>query len=92
MDNLINDLIPESVSSGDADAVSSVSSGDSINVYYQVDVHTVSEADTGPQYTLFDKPLEEYTVSEGLLLILVVLVLGKYVWCVIKEGFKWLSW
>lgn len=91
MDNLINDLVSESVSSGDA--VSSVSNGDSIvNVYYQIEVHTVSGSDAGPQYTLFNKPLEEYTVSEGLLLIVVVLLLGKYVWCVIKEGFKWLSW
>ncbi len=97
MDENINDILSQSVSSGDAgdSIISSVSSGDSegtINVYYQVEVHTVSGADAGPQYTLFDKPLEEYTVSEGLLLILVVLAVGKFVWCVIKEAFKLWSW
>lgn len=91
MDDIIVDLLPESVSSGDA-VISSVSCGDNINVYYQVEVYTVSSPDAGPQYTLFDKPLEEYTVSEGLLLILVLLVVCKFVWSVIKEGFKWWSW
>lgn len=88
MDELM-DLLPDSVSSGDA---YSVSSGDNINVYYQIDIHTVSEPDVDPQYTLFDKPLSDYTVSEGLLLILVVLLVCKVVWFVIKEGFKWLNW
>ncbi|MDE5758295.1 MAG: hypothetical protein K2H85_06745 [Allobaculum sp.] len=91
MDDYLMDLLSESVSSGDA--VSSVSSGDNINVYYQVEVYTVSGSDAAdPQYTLFDKPLEEYTVSEGLLLILVVFVIGKFAWNVIKEGFKFWSW
>lgn len=92
----IVDLLPESVSSGDAlESPSSVSGGDNINMYYQVEVYTVSSPDAdpgGPQYTLFDKPLEEYTVSEGLLLILVVLSVCKFVWSGIKEGFKWWSW
>lgn len=87
MDELM-DLLP-SVSAGDA---SSVSGGDNINVYYQIDVHTVSESNLGSEYTLFDKPLDEYTVSEGLLLILVLLLVGKFVWSVIEEGFRWLSW
>ncbi|MDE5759246.1 MAG: hypothetical protein K2H85_11620 [Allobaculum sp.] len=65
-----------------------------IIVNYQVEIYTVSGSDAAadPQYTLFDKPLEEYTVSEGLLLILVVFVIGKYAWNVIKEGFKFWSW
>lgn len=84
------DFLPESVSSGDAPAASSsVSSGD---VYYQIEVYTVSGSDDDPQYTLFDKPLDDYSVTEGLLLILVLLIAGKYVWLVIKEGFKWMSW
>ncbi len=85
----VNGLLPETVSSGDAAAVPSVSNGD---VYYQIEVYTVSGFDTGPQYTLFNKPLDDYTVSEGLLLILVLLIAGKYAWLVIKEGFKWFSW
>lgn len=90
MDDYLIDLLPESVSSGDAG--SSVSSGDNITVNYQV-IYTVSGSDAAdPQYTLFNKPLDEYTVSEGLLLIIVVLVLGKFVWNVIKEGFKFWSW
>ena len=87
MDELM-DLLP-SVSAGDAP---SVSGGDNINVYYQIDVHTVSESDAGPEYTLFDKPLSDYSVSEGLLLILVLLLVGKFAWSVIREGFRWLSW
>lgn len=89
MDEFLMNEIMDTVSSGDAGA--SVSGN---NVYYQIEIYTVSgsDADAGPQYTLFDKPLEDYTVSEGLLLILVVLLVGKYVWSAIKEGFKWLSW
>lgn len=92
MDDELMDLLP-SVSAGDASSVSDGDNiGDNINVYYQVDVYTVSGSDTDPQYMLFDKPLEEYTVSEGLLLILVLLFVGKFVWSVIEEGFRWLSW
>lgn len=82
----------ETVSGSDADVLSSVSGSDAVNVYYQVEVYTVSGGDAEPHYTLFDKPLTEYTVSEGLLLLLVVLLVSKFVWSAIKEGFKWLSW
>lgn len=39
-----------------------------------------------------ETPFEEYTVTEGLLLLLLVLVIVS--WCVkmIKGGFSWLLW
>ena len=94
MDDKIRDFLLETVSSGDA-APFSVSGGDA--AYYEINIYTVSGNDgeaalQEEQYTLFDKPLEKYTVSEGLLLILVLLLVGKYVFSAIKEGFKWMSW
>lgn len=78
-----------SVSSGDALPVSSVSSGDA--AYYEINIYTLSDNDGAQemQYTLWDKPLEEYTVSEGLLLMLVVIALIALVWSAVKGGFKW---
>lgn len=70
-------------------AATSVSGGDI--TLYQIEVYTVSGSDQELQYTLFDKPLDEYTVSEGLLLILVIIAVGAVVWTAVKEGFRWLS-
>lgn len=85
------ELLPDSVSSGDALPVSSVSSGNA--AYYEINIYTVSgndaEAAQEEQYTLWDKPLTEYTVSEGLLLLLVVIALIALVWSAVKGGFKW---
>lgn len=43
-------------------------------------------------HSALDTPFEEYTVTEGLLLLLLVLVVAS--WCVkmIKGGFSWLLW
>ena len=91
-----------SVSSGNAadlSGVDSVSSGDAAGVtYYQINLYSVSgdpadgngaAAPQELQYTLWDKPLENYTVTEGLLLILVVIAVAVLVWQTIKGGFKW---
>lgn len=43
-------------------------------------------------YTLWDKPLKEYSISEGLLLIIVALAVAAFIWTVVKGGFSWLSW
>lgn len=43
-------------------------------------------------YTIWDKPLEEYSVSEGLLLIIAVLAAVAFIWCIVKGGFSWLNW
>lgn len=43
-------------------------------------------------YTLWDKPLEEYSVSEGLLLIMTTLAIIVFIWNVAKGGFSWLDW
>lgn len=94
--------LPGSVSSGDAPvlpAAESVSSGDAAGVnYYQINLYSVSgdpvdgaAASQEMQYTLWDKPLENYSVTEGLLLILVVIAIAVLVWQMIKGGFKWLT-
>ena len=43
-------------------------------------------------YTIWDKPLEEYSVSEGLLLIIVTLAVAAFIWSIVKGGFSWLNW
>ncbi|MDE7223501.1 MAG: hypothetical protein K2O34_06940 [Acetatifactor sp.] len=43
-------------------------------------------------YTVWNKPLEEYSVSEGLLLIIVTLAVVAFIWGVVKGGFSWLGW
>lgn len=88
----LEELLQGSVSSGDALSVSSVSGGDA--AYYEINIYTVSGNDgeaalQEEQYTLWDKPLTEYTVSEGLLLLLVVTALVSLVWSAVKGGFKW---
>ena len=44
------------------------------------------------EHPMMETPFEEYTVTEGLLLLLLVLVIVS--WCVkmIKGGFSWLLW
>ncbi len=43
-------------------------------------------------YTIWDKPLEEYSVSEGLLLIIAALATVAFIWGIVKGGFSWLNW
>lgn len=71
-------------------AATSVSGGDI--ALYQIEVCTVSGSDRELQYTLFNKPLEEYTVSEGLLLILVLVAVAVVVDDIVGRAFRWLSW
>lgn len=40
--------------------------------------------------TFMDKPFDDYTVTEGLLLIIVLLLLLSQVIRILKEGFHWL--
>ena len=82
-----------SVSAGDN---ASVSGGDNAltNIYIvglPQDI-TAAEVVTEPIYTLFNKPLETYTVEEGLLLILVTLAVIALIWNIVKGGFSWLGW
>lgn len=81
------DVLVGSVSSGDQYPVS-VSGGDTI---YIINAALPSEQEAEIVYTLWDKPLEEYTVSEGLLLLLVIIALAALIWTAIKGGFKWLT-
>lgn len=80
-----------SVSSGDALPFSSVSGGDAPAAYYEINMYMlpVLPPETETLYTLWDKPLEEYTVSEGLLLLLVVIALVALIWSAVRGGFKW---
>lgn len=86
------DKLLDSVSSGDAGA--SVSGGDA-GTFYEINVYMLPESTSEPEleteieYTLWDKPLEEYTVSEGLLLLLVVIALIALIWAAIRGGAKW---
>lgn len=100
LDLLQGDWLPVStVSGGDLPGVESVSGGDAagggIN-YYQVNLYTLSEEPVMEvsesqeiQYTLWDKPLEDYSVTEGLLLLLVLIAVAVLVWGMIGGGFKW---
>lgn len=102
LDLLQGDWLPAgTVSGGDLPGMESVSGGDAsgggIN-YYQVNLYTLPEdpvlevsESQEIQYTLWDKPLEEYTVTEGLLLILVLIAVAVLAWSMIKGGFKWLT-
>lgn len=79
----------DSVSGSDA-VLSSVSGGDA----YYINVYVLPEPTQEPEvkevfYTVWDKPLENYTVTESLLLVLVVIVLVVLVWVIIRGGFKW---
>ena len=87
-----------SVSSGDALTVSgnSVSGNDSaptnIYIFGMPQEESFTETIEEITYTLFDKPLQKYSVSEGLLLILVTLAVIAFIWKVAKGGFSWLGW
>lgn len=50
---------------------------------------TVEQEET---YTLFNKPLEQYSPTEGFLLILTVLCVIVFIYHIVKGGFSWLSW
>lgn len=100
---LQGDWLPAgSVSAGDMPGIESVSAGDfgnGIN-YYQVNLYTLPGDPAGDildsesqeiQYTLWDKPLEDYSVSDGLLLILVLIAWVLLVLKLVEGGFKWLK-
>lgn len=95
----ILEVVNQTVSGGDN--VETVSGGDNIDTTPTIYILNMASDDpvetAGPQteetaYTLFDKPLEEYTPAEGLLLIIAVLAVIVCIWHIIKEGFSWLSW
>lgn len=50
----------------------------------------MEEAEAEETYTFMEKPLAEYSVTEGLLLVIVVLMVLRFVHNRIKEGFSWL--
>lgn len=87
---LESEWLPGSVSSGDALPLSSVSGGDA--AYYEINIYSVSGNDGAAaqemQYTLWDKPLEEYTVTEGLLLLLDLMILVALIWAIVQGGYK----
>lgn len=45
-----------------------------------------------PDRPFFETPFSEYTVTEGLLLLLVVLLVIRWIVGAVKEGFRWLLW
>lgn len=89
LDLLDGEWIPGSVSSGDALLLSSVSGGDVVR-YYQINLYAVpEEVQEELKEDLWTKSLDDYTVSEGLLLFLDVMILVVLVWIIVKGGFKW---
>lgn len=89
LDLLDGEWIPGSVSSGDALLLSSVSGGDAIR-YYQINLYAVpEEVQEELKEDIWTKSLDDYTVSEGLLLFLDVMILAVLVWIIVKGGFKW---
>lgn len=53
------------------------------------DIHQIAEVVTDPR-TFLDTPLEEYTVSEGLLLMILFTLFVSACWRMIKGAFSWL--
>ena len=62
--------------------------------YYIINMLQNETAETQEEtaYTLFNKPLDEYTVSEGLLAIIAALAVIVVIYHIVKGGFSWLSW
>lgn len=63
--------------------------GDSSEIFtgpYQV----VAEVVELPERPFFTTPFEEYTVTEGLLLLLVVVLVIRWITGMLKGGFSWL--
>lgn len=52
-------------------------------------VAAIEEQITAPQL-LLETPIDEYTVTEGLLLTIVICMFLKSLWRLVKEGFYWL--
>ncbi len=97
-----NDILEMlSVSSGDnVESLESVSGNDfpentSANIYVislirEEEKEAIPVVSEEVNYNLWNKPLEEYSVSEGLLLIAVVGLIMAFVYCFIKGGFAYL--
>lgn len=56
-----------------------------------IDEHltTIEEKVTAPRLFL-ETPIDEYTVTEGLLLTIVICIFLRSLWRLVKEGFYWL--
>ncbi len=55
----------------------------------QGDTQELTEAPAAPENFL-EKPFAEYTVTEGLLLVVVLLLVLSQLGRIVKEGFHWL--
>lgn len=88
IENVEVETIIDSVSSGDVIPLSSVSGGDAAT--YIINFYELPETtEETVIYTIWNKPLEEYTVTESLVLILVTVSLIILIWTIVKGGFKW---
>ena len=70
-------------------ATSAADSGAESEIYtgpYEV----IAEVVDVPDRPFFTTPFEEYTVTEGLLLLLVVLLVIRWIIGMLKGGFSWL--
>lgn len=106
-DNASSRMTDQTLVPAGPDEVLSVSGGDGLfagsgsmppNIYIislpqaaDTDI-TDDSVSTETIYTIWDKPLEEYSVSEGLLLIIAALAAVAFIWGIVKGGFSWLHW
>lgn len=74
-----NDALEESVSGNSSVSGNTVSGNDYMPIL--MDMYAEMQ-----QPTIWDKPLEDYTVTEGLLLLMFIILLVKLVGSLIKKG------
>lgn len=53
---------------------------------------TVSEVVVQEERPIMTTPISEYTVTEGLLLVLTLCVVAQWLTKILKRGFSWLLW
>lgn len=80
IDNIIHELL--SFDSEDEE-------GETITTSVSDELHTISEAVTTPR-TFLDTPIDEYTVVEGLLLVIVLILFLQSLGRIIRGAFSWL--
>ena len=97
-DNVFSRMTDQALSVSGGDGLSAGNGSMPPNIYIiplsqaaDTDI-TDSSVSAETVYTIWDKPLEEYAVSEGLLLIIAVLATVAFIWGIVKGGFSWLNW
>ncbi len=56
----------------------------------QADIQELTEVPAAISENFLEKPFTDYTVTEGLLLVIVLLLILSQLGRIVKEGFHWL--